>query len=108
MDPRLDSAGLLVLGGLALFWVGMLGLLWRRSLVGMLVGIFFGWLSVALVGVGFLGFRTTVVETSGGAVFVMGVVLACSLQISLGLSIVVARVARRGSLDAQDAELLEG
>ena len=97
-----------MLGGLALFWVGMLGLLWRRSLVGMLVGIFFGWLSVALVGVGFLGFRTTVEEASGGAVFVMGVMLACALQISLGLSFVVARVARRGSLDAQDAELLEG
>ena len=38
----------LVMGGLGLFWVAMLGLLWRRSLIGMLVGVLFGWLSVVV------------------------------------------------------------
>lgn len=108
VESQIGSHGLLVIGGMALFWIGMLGLLWRRSLVGMLVGIFFGWLSVTLVGVGFLGLRVTPVEVSGGAVFVLCVALICAMQIAMGLSIVVARIARRGTLDAQDAELLEG
>ena len=34
----------IVMGGLAFFWVAMLGLLWRRSLIGMLLGVLFGWL----------------------------------------------------------------
>ena len=108
MESISDSAGLLVVGGHALFWVGMLGLLWRRSLVGMLVGIFFGWLSVALSSVGFLSFRTVADEAAGGAGLVLVVAVVCALQLVLGLAIVVARVARRGTLDAQDAELLEG
>lgn len=103
-----NAAGILVLGGLALFWVGMLGLLWRRSLVGMVVGLLFGWLSVALAGIGFSGLRTTALEATNGAMFVLCVVLVCAIQIVLGLSIVVARISRSGTLDAQDAELLEG
>ena len=38
----MPSAAMLVVGALALFWVAMLGLLWRRSLIGMLVGVLFG------------------------------------------------------------------
>jgi NADH:ubiquinone oxidoreductase subunit K len=103
-----ESISLLVVGALALFWVGMLGLLWRRSLVGMLIGVLFGWLSVAIGGVGFIGFRTASGEIAGGGAFVLCAALVCALQLALGLSILVARIGRRGTLDAQDAELLEG
>ena len=58
MGAWTDASVLLVLGSLALFWVGMLGLLWRRSLVGMLVGVLFGWLSVTVAGVAAIGFQT--------------------------------------------------
>ena len=38
---EVGAPGALVVASLMLFWVGMLGLLWRRSLVGMLVGLLF-------------------------------------------------------------------
>lgn len=107
-EGALSSSGRLVIGAFALFWVGMLGLLWRRSLVGMLVGVFFAWLSVALAGIGFAGFQSTTEGAVSGSIFVLCVALVTAMQISLGLAIVVSRIARRGTLDAQDAELLEG
>ena len=39
MTTELGTAAGLVVAGAALFWVAMLGLLWRRSLVGMLMGL---------------------------------------------------------------------
>lgn len=101
-------AALLVIGAAALFWVGMLGLLWRRSLVGMLVGVLFGWLSVAVAGLASIGFRPQPEASAPGAVFVLCVALVGALQIALGLAIIVSRIARHGTLDAQDAGLLEG
>ena len=108
MEASTDASVLLVLGSLVLFWIGMLGLLWRRSLVGMLVGVLFGWLSVTLAGVAASGFQTQPPVAVRGAIFVLCVALVCALQIALGLAIVVSRIARRGTLDAQDAGLLEG
>ena len=108
MMESANSASLLVVGAMALFWVGMLGLLWRRSLVGMLVGVLFGWLSVAVAGIGFIGQRESALESAGGGAFVLCAALVCALQVALGLAIVVARISRRGTLDVQDAGLLEG
>ncbi len=104
----MSTSFVLVAGGLALFWVAMLGLLWRRSLVGMLVGVLFGWLSVVVAAVGFSLARIDATESETGAVFVLLAALISGLQVALGLSIVIARVSRRGTLDAQDAGLLEG
>lgn len=98
----------LVAAALGLFWVGMLGLLWRRSLIGMLVGAALGWLSVAVAGIAFLRFHASAASVVAGSVFVACVAVVCVLQVVLGLAIVYARIARRGSLDAQDAGLLEG
>jgi NADH:ubiquinone oxidoreductase subunit K len=103
---------ILVIASAILFWIGMLGLLWRRSLVGMLVGILFAWLSVAMLSIGFS--ISAAAGAGGGDRSALGGVLvfcvsaiAC-LQIAIGLGIVVARIRRRGSLDADDAGLLEG
>lgn len=98
----------LVMGGLALFWIAMLGLLWRRSLIGMLVGVLFGWLSVVVVGIGWLAARSTESMPGEGAALLVVCVLVGLLQVALGVAIVVARVVRRGTLDVQDAGLLEG
>ncbi|MEM9175715.1 MAG: NADH-quinone oxidoreductase subunit K [Myxococcota bacterium] len=98
----------LVMGGLALFWVAMLGLLWRRSLIGMLIGVLFGWLSVVVVGIGWLTARSSEAMPGEGAVLLVVFALVGLLQVALGLAIVVARVVRRGTLDVQDAGLLEG
>ncbi|MBB85019.1 MAG: hypothetical protein CL931_14520 [Deltaproteobacteria bacterium] len=98
----------LVMGGLALFWIAMLGMLWRRSLIGMLVGVLFGWLSAVVVGVGWLAARSNEANPGEGAVLLIVFALVGLLQIALGLAIVVARVVRRGTLDVQDAGLLEG
>ena len=98
----------LVMGGLALFWVAMLGLLWRRSLIGMLVGVLFGWLSVLVVGVGWLSTRSTEATPGEGGALLVVFILVGLLQVALGLALVVARVVRRGTLDVQDAGLLEG
>ncbi len=103
-----DTIDWLTLTATAFFWIAALGLLWRRSLLGMLVGIFFGWISVAVAGIGFLGRSATNEHAAGAMVFVLCVTLVACLELVLGLTIVVARVARRGSLDAQEADLLEG
>jgi NADH:ubiquinone oxidoreductase subunit K len=112
-----NAAGSVVIAAIALFWVGMLGLLWRRSLLGMLVGLLFAWVSVAMAAIGFSRMRAVAVsgesgvnvfdETSGGVLVLCVAVLGC-LQIAVGLSIVVARIKRSGTLDADDAGLLEG
>lgn len=98
----------IVMGGLAFFWVAMLGLLWRRSLIGMLLGVLFGWLSTVIVGIGWVVGRSGTAETGDGAVLLIVFALVGALQVALGIAIVVARVVRRGSLDVQDAVLLEG
>ena len=108
MDGELGAAGLMVVGALMLFWVGMLGLLWRRSLVGMLVGLLFAWISVGLAGIGFAALRASDSAAAAGGAFVLCVVILGGLQIAVGLGIVVARIKRRGTLDADDAGLLEG
>ena len=91
-----------------LFWVGMLGLLWRRSLVGMLVGLLYAWISVGLAGIGFSSLRGTETSAASGGTLVLCSLILGSIQIAVGLGIVVARIKRRGTLDADDAGLLEG
>lgn len=103
-----SPAGWLVVLGILLFWAGMLGLLWRRSLVGMLVGILIAWLSVAVVGVGFAIFPESAQARAQGGAWVVCVAIISVLQVCVGLGIVVARIRRRGTLDADDAGLLEG
>lgn len=98
----------LFLAGLALFWIGQLGLLWRRSLIGMLSGVLFGWLSVVLVVAGIVRSAPDEAFFAQGALIIFCAVLVGALQVILGLSIVVARISRSGSLDAEDAGLLEG
>lgn len=108
MHQAIGSSGWLVIAAIALFWVAMLGLLWRRSLIGMLVGLLFGWVSVGLAAIGFLGLQGELAERASGGVLVLCVVVLGALQVAVGLGIVVARIERRGSLDADDAGLLEG
>lgn len=98
----------LVFGALALFWIGLLGLVLRRSLVGMLVGLGLAWASVAVIAIAF-GLLS---GEPGQAVKAGGLALCASiigcLQVVVGLALVFARVARKGSIDAEDARLLEG
>jgi NADH:ubiquinone oxidoreductase subunit K len=108
MTHGIGVPGLLVVAGIALFWISMLGLLWRRSLVGMLVGLLLGWLSVAVAAIGFVGLRLETGERALGGTLVLCAVLIGTLQVAVGLAIVVARIKRHGTLDADDAGLLEG
>jgi NADH:ubiquinone oxidoreductase subunit K len=103
-----DAPGFLLIAAIVLFWIGMLGLLWRRSLVGMLVGLLFVWISVAVGGIAFSLLQRDAESGALGSVLVLGVALTSCLQIAVGLAIVVARIERRGTLDADDAGLLEG
>jgi len=104
----IGAGGVLVLGAIGLFWVGMLGLLWRRSLVGMLVGLLFAWSSVALAGAGQMLLQSDSRATALGGVLVLCVAVLGGMQVAVGLGLVVARVRRRGSPDADEAGLLEG
>jgi NADH:ubiquinone oxidoreductase subunit K len=108
MNFESSAAGLLVIAAIALFWVGMLGLLWRRSLVGMLVGLLFAWISVAMSAIGFSVLQGASENVGTGGALVLCVSVMSFLQATIGLSIVVARIRRRGTLDADDAGLLEG
>ncbi len=47
-------------------------------------------------------------NTAAGGALVLCVLVLCCLQTVAGLSIVVARIRRHGTLDADDAGLLEG
>lgn len=100
--------GVLVAAAVVLFWIGMLGLLWRRSLVGMLVGLLFAWISVALGATGFAALSSQPENAAAGGALVFCLAAMGFLQISVGLAIVVARIRRHGTLDADDAGLLEG
>ncbi len=109
-----DVASVLVMAAAALFWIAMLGLLWRRSLVGMLIGILIGWISVGMVAIGFgllhqtgIGAEVDRGTVMGGALVFCVSVVGC-LQIAIGLGVVVSRIRSRGTLDADDAGLLEG
>jgi NADH:ubiquinone oxidoreductase subunit K len=108
MNFETSSVGFLVIGAVALFWIGMLGLLWRRSLVGMLVGLLFAWISVAMGAIGFAVLQGDPDNAAAGGALVLCVSVTSFLQATTGLSIVVARIRRRGTLDADDAGLLEG
>jgi NADH:ubiquinone oxidoreductase subunit K len=102
------AVGLVVIGAVVLFWIGMLGLLWRRSLVGMLLGLLFAWISVAMGAIGFAALQDSPESAAGGGALVLCIAVLFSIQTATGLSIVVARIRRRGTLDADDAGLLEG
>ena len=82
----------LLLAALALFWIGMLGLLWRRSLLGMLVGVAFGWLSVAVAGMAFVRAQPLAGDRTSGAAFVVCVALISALQVALGLDLELLQV----------------
>lgn len=109
VTPMLEmgDAGRVVLGALLLFWVGMLGLLWRRSLIGMLVGLLLAWIAVAVLATGFTLLRGASGAGLGGSL-VLSFMTIGGLHIVIGLGIIVARIKRRGTLDADDAGLLEG
>lgn len=98
----------LVFAALALFWIGLLGLVLRRSLVGMLVGLGLAWTSVAAIAIAFgllSGDGERAVEAGGLALCAS--IVGC-LQVVVGLALVFARVSRKGSIDAEEARLLEG
>lgn len=100
--------GWLVPGALALFWIGLCGLVLRRSFVAMLIGLGFAWASVALAAIGFgLLSGDAGRAASAGALALCAGVVGC-LQVAVGLALVFARVTRRGSIDAEEARLLEG
>jgi NADH:ubiquinone oxidoreductase subunit K len=98
----------LVFGALAFFWVGILGMVWRRNFVGMLVGLGFAWTSVAglALAVGLLQADADQAARAGGLALCAAIV-GC-LQVGIGVALVFARVNRRGSIDAEEARLLEG
>lgn len=101
-------SAVLMVGAAALLWVGILGLLWRRSLVGMLVGLLFCWFSVGMFGLAVGGLFSSEATRAQGAAFVLIASILGGLQAALGLGVIVARIKRRGTLDADDAGLLEG
>lgn len=113
MDVEWTLPLLLVCGAAAFFWIGVLGLLWRRSLIGMLVGLLFCWVSVGLLGLGLDGVfagaeAEALAARARGSALVLCIAVLGSLHIAVGLGIIVARIKRRGTLDADDAGLLEG
>lgn len=97
----------LVPGAIALFWIGVCGLVLRRSFVAMLVGLGFAWASVALAAIGFGLLSGDAERAAAGALALCAGIVGC-LQVAVGLALVFARVTRRGSIDAEEARLLEG
>ena len=98
----------LVFGALGLFWVGLLGLVWRRSFVGMLVGLGFAWTSAAGVALAFALLQQDAARAAqAGGLALCAAIVGC-LQLGVGVALVFARVGRRGTIDAEDARLLEG
>ena len=93
---------------MAFFWIGLLGLVIRRSLVGMLLGVGFAWAAVAVIAIAFGRLAADGDHgVQAGGLALCAAIVGC-LQVAVGLALVVARVSRRGSIDAEDARLLEG
>lgn len=98
----------LLVGALGFFWVGLLGLVWRRSFVGMLVGLGFAWTSVAGLALAASLLQSDAVRAAqAGGLALCAAIVGC-LQLGVGVALVFARVGRRGSIDADEARLLEG
>lgn len=108
MTNALDGPAWLVLGSMALFWIGLLGLFWRRNLVGMLVGLGLAWASVAGLAMAAGLLQSDAEQAVGAGGLALCAALVGFLQVAVGLSLVVARVSRRGSIDVEEARLLEG
>ena len=108
MMSESDPTVWLFLGSFALFWVGLLGLVWRRNFVGMLIGLGFAWTSVAglALAVGLLQADALLASRAGG--LALCAAIAGCLQVTVGIALVHARVSRRGSIDVEEARLLEG
>lgn len=108
MNTAVPDMAWLFFAGLALFWVGLLGLFVRRSLVGMLIGLGFAWSAIVLTAIAFaLATRDPDPAAVGGAIALSAAIVGC-LEVAVGLALVTARVRRRGSIDAEEARLLEG
>lgn len=104
----LDAPAWLVLASLALAWIGLLGLVLRRSLVGLLVGLAFAWTSVAGLAIAAAVSNADASSAvSAGGLALSAAIVGC-LEIAVGLALVVARVSRRGTIDVEEARLLEG
>lgn len=108
MTNALDGPGWLVVGSMALFWIGLLGLFWRRNLVGMLVGLGLAWASVAGLAMAAGLLQADAEQAVGAGGLVLCAALVGCLQVAIGLTLVFARVSRRGSIDVEEARLLEG
>ncbi|MEZ4332488.1 MAG: NADH-quinone oxidoreductase subunit K [Myxococcota bacterium] len=108
MTRGIDAVEWLFFGGMALLWIALLGLVLRRSLVGMLVGLGLAWASVSLLAIAFALFEAEpVLAVRAGGLALVAAIVGC-LQVAVGIALVVARVGRRGSIDAEEARLLEG
>lgn len=108
MTSAISDLQWLTFAALALFWIGLLGLVLRRSLVGMLVGLGFAWASVSALAIAFgLLSGSASQAVAAGGLALCAAIVGC-LQVVVGLALIFARVGRRGSIDAEEARLLEG
>lgn len=108
MSAVIPAQAWLFAAALALLAIGLAGLVVRRSFVGMLVGLGLAWVSVGALALVFALFAGGEAQAAVGGGLALCTALVCVLQIAVGLALVVARIARRGSLDTEDARLLEG
>ena len=104
-----DSLATYLLVSAALFGVGLIGVLLRRNLVAMLIGVELMLSAVLINMVAFARFTAPTADgQSAGLVFGLFIIGVAAAEAAVGLSIILAVHKARGSISVDDLEELRG
>ncbi|HMO58346.1 MAG TPA: NADH-quinone oxidoreductase subunit NuoK [Roseiflexaceae bacterium] len=96
----------LLLLAAALFCIGLFGVLVRRSLIGILLGVE---LMLNAVNINMVAFwRYLEPNLVAGQVFALFIITIAAAEAAVGLAMVIAIYRSRRTIDADDAALLQG
>jgi len=101
-----DALGTYLLVSLAVFTIGLLGVVLRRNLVAMLIGVELMLNAVIINLVAFARFTAT--NQGDGQIFALFVIAVAAAEAAVGLSIILAGHRARGSINVDALEELEG
>jgi NADH:ubiquinone oxidoreductase subunit K len=91
---------------LTVFGVGLVGVILRRNLVAMLIGVELMLGSIIVLLVAFA--RFTAADPAAGQVFALFIIGVAAAEAAVGLSIILAVHRYRGSIAVDDLEELRG
>jgi NADH:ubiquinone oxidoreductase subunit K len=101
-----DSLELYLLVALALFCIGLYGVLQRRNLIAILIAVE---LMLNAVMINFMAFNRFLAPDPGvGQIFTIFIIAVAAAEAAIGLSIILVLYRSMGSIDVEEADRLKG